>query len=414
MQTALFFSTSPGGGLGHLNSLSRRELGRYSAFTLVELLVVIAIIGMLIALLLPAVQAAREAARRMQCSNHLKQIGLSIHNYHDVHGGIVPLAIGSNDDQWARVSFFVLLYPFTEQTSLFEVFSSNTWGGSGATPGGSGGLLSDVGNFAATPVEPRWWTRAVGQFPDFPRAIASTATYRCPSRRGGGQSYWSGVTSQDLPGPLGDYAAPILQEGNNFWHNAYRPQTTPDWSFNRGPLRVAAFPRGNLTVTNREFVPRDDFSWWRDGTSNQLVLGEKHIPNNRLGISRNGTVAAVRDYTADVSYIVGARWGMPGLARNILSQSTKLASPSDLEYERNGIQPVNGPTGPGTDRWAGGTTPSTGNSLNGGYDFGSAHPGIVNFLIGDGSVRGIAKTTPKRTILAHLVHVSDGQPISLP
>ena len=94
----------------------RTERGRVKAFTLVELLVVIAIIGILIALLLPAVQAAREAARRMTCTNQLKQLGLALHNYHDAHKGL-PCFFGSP----AQQSPFVRMLPFFEETSRYEM-----------------------------------------------------------------------------------------------------------------------------------------------------------------------------------------------------------------------------------------------------------------------------------------------------
>src|SRR5688500_17646541 len=93
-----------------------------SAFTLVELLVVIAIIGVLVALLLPAVQAAREAARRSQCSNNLKQLGLAAHNFHDTQNKL-PSSIRPGGLTTApRIAGLTLLLPFIEQKNAYDKY----------------------------------------------------------------------------------------------------------------------------------------------------------------------------------------------------------------------------------------------------------------------------------------------------
>jgi len=107
-----------------------------SAFTLVELLVVIAIIGVLVALLLPAVQTARESARRITCSNNLKQLGLALHNYHDGFGRFAPAGLnygwcqsppaGTNtsENRILNVNGFTLMLPFIEQLGLASQYQS--------------------------------------------------------------------------------------------------------------------------------------------------------------------------------------------------------------------------------------------------------------------------------------------------
>ena len=89
------------------------------AFTLVELLVVIAIIGMLIGLLLPAVQSARSAALRMQCSNHMKQLGLALHNHHDAKNEF-PAGVSRYGGSSTRKGQKIAILPYIEQGALYE------------------------------------------------------------------------------------------------------------------------------------------------------------------------------------------------------------------------------------------------------------------------------------------------------
>lgn len=109
----------------------RKQSSSRGGFTLVELLVVIAIIGVLVALLLPAVQAAREAARRMDCTNKLKQWTLATHNFVDTNGGFLPLGgmnsggVVESGQPFERITWHVLLWPYIEQNSLYSQYRIN-------------------------------------------------------------------------------------------------------------------------------------------------------------------------------------------------------------------------------------------------------------------------------------------------
>jgi len=92
-------------------------------FTLVELLVVIAIIGVLVALLLPAVQSARESARRIQCSNNLRQMGLAVHSFDDANKVLVP----SRMENYGGVTWVVFILPYIEQGNFATKWDLNRW-----------------------------------------------------------------------------------------------------------------------------------------------------------------------------------------------------------------------------------------------------------------------------------------------
>ncbi|HVX62526.1 MAG TPA: DUF1559 domain-containing protein [Pirellulales bacterium] len=141
--------TSPSGGARCDRQRTRGDRLR-PAFTLVELLVVIAIIGILIALLLPAVQAAREAARRSQCVNKLKQLGLGLQNYHDVNGSF-PAGCGGTScptgtvGNCVRISPFIPMLPYIEQGPLYDQIKA---GGNGYPPYGPSAWTGSWKNWA--------------------------------------------------------------------------------------------------------------------------------------------------------------------------------------------------------------------------------------------------------------------------
>ena len=369
-------------------------------FTLVELLVVIAIIGILIALLLPAVQAAREAARRMQCTNNLKQLGLAIHNFHDAQSGIVPGWLATS-----KTSGYPLLYPYIEQTANYDFLLSQTKNGE------SGIGIDREQNY--------WDDNTFWNNGEAKKNLCSINAFYCPSRRSAG-TVCPSPTNVDLgsaaPGPQTDYAMVailISPPADGFWwgcdgvygHREYRDAQ-------RGPLRPARLPvvaSGSspngyeLAASNANgWRPRDTFAWWADGTSNQLVIGEKHIPLGKLNICNVTPGGSLFDH-GDCGYLrtggtCSAAWLRAfavGFDGNFTTPNsfTRLPICSAGDFKKTDTQDY---------------APMQQ------YSFGSYHTSVSNFLYGDGSVHAISTTTPVFPLLTALTIVNDGQSVSLP
>ena len=170
---------------------------RPRAFTLIELLAVIAIIGVLVALLLPAVQAAREAARRSQCVNNLKQIGLALHNYEGTHQALPPGYVSNFDatgtDLGPGWGWAAMILPQIEQTTTYSAinFSTNV-----EVPANLTARLVNVGNFLCPSdrVEPSW--------PAVNRDISTGAPTQVICRVA--PSNYVGMNGTSEPGPDGE------------------------------------------------------------------------------------------------------------------------------------------------------------------------------------------------------------------
>jgi prepilin-type N-terminal cleavage/methylation domain-containing protein len=384
---------------------------RRAGFTLVELLVVIAIIGVLIALLLPAVQAAREAARRTDCADKLKNIGIALHNHHDTYLSFPP---GMLDDDTNNIGWAVSILPFAEQGPLYEVINSvfqrqvaspqnkpiimtKTWIGhpdidvwTGGNPVATGytpnnPYLTATHNNATITTASPFLTNAAKQY---------LTLFFCPSSAFP-RFATNGMATSTYCGNAGSETAP-----------AGGAQPVQSWACGNNPNQANQngwlMHDGNNTNTITT-----DMAAILDGTSNTFMVGE-------VGKSYNVNPSLLNGGNYPV-WIGGNSQG--GCHARMTGSHLRWASarfPINFKIPA-GIQGTGG-TGTGT------MTPNMfavpqGAAQNAVHisdlSFGSYHPGIAQFVMGDGAVKQVPET-----INANIYHAlggrNEGTPAQLP
>jgi prepilin-type N-terminal cleavage/methylation domain-containing protein len=325
-------------------------------FTLVELLVVIAIIGVLVALLLPAVQAAREAARRSSCQNNLKQLGLAVHNFHDVYKKLPPGAQGpvlpvpnppSNTATINGTSWIVFILPFIEQQTLYDNYQFDQHYTS-ATANSAGWSNLKVGEQV---IEGLYCPSG----PDAKRHLDPNHTgagFSCVTTHYYGVMWPAGLTNP----------TPNIVSGTTYNYTVGDPAANGAWSAH-GMMCYTRFPSGSVS-TNKVLKIADVI----DGTSNSFMLLEisKVLPAGQTNFYR--------------TWIRGNAGGS-GATKNV-------------------TYPIN-------------STVYNGSSNFNHISAWSQHPGGANFAVGDASVRFVSKNIDVPTYLA-LASIDSGEVVQMP
>jgi prepilin-type N-terminal cleavage/methylation domain-containing protein/prepilin-type processing-associated H-X9-DG protein len=337
-----------------------RHLRRRRGFTLIELLVVIAIIGVLIALLLPAVQAAREAARRAQCVNNLKQIGIALHNYHTstdtfpLGASLAPCDPGTTHN-WSNWGANALLLPFLEQATTYNAINFNWAPEPYAEPTPQdAGYKSLGGSINATAYNTRIFT------------------FLCPSDGNAGKvdinSYHASVgtttynTGQHAPASTGMFG---MQE-------CYAMRDVLDGTSSTIAYAEALCGNPNTSGPNRG-----------NGTGNsgsKLASGKLDISGQLAALQTDFQACSVKFQTAFLADDRGYRWGLGAMGYSLF----------------NTVVPPNGAGG--KYKWNSCRVDCCDQAQAAHYlPASSNHPGGVNVLMSDGSVKFIKDSVSWQT-----------------